>query len=252
MPYAPPFVPKLFLLHAVSEQQYICSAGGNQLIVDIRDHSDWRCFGSHDKKVVRYVLSRARQTGKTRRQLQGHCTSILCTHTLFSLRFLYAAQHSGMIEFDEFLDIMWDVKHAKGRAQGLLFSRAGIFLEGTLHAAQAALQSKRQQMRTPLGGASGLGGLLSHRHDTKADGMSFASRGSDSLATNAAASASSISSGEKKREEQDQPIVLQKRQMAMTRTTLSAAMARGKEAAISALPKLSGKTMKWRGFSRTL
>lgn len=65
MPYAPPFVPKLFLFHTVSQQQYICSAGGNQLIVDIRDHSDWRCFGSHDKEVVRrYVLSRARQTGK--------------------------------------------------------------------------------------------------------------------------------------------------------------------------------------------
>lgn len=158
---------------------------------------------------------------------------------------------SGMIEFDEFLDIMWDVKHAKGSSRGLLFSRAGVFLEGTLAAAQAALLSKRQQVRTPLTGASGLGGFFSHGHDAQGDGALFASQGSHGHATNSMAS--STASGEQ-REEQEQPtqqLVVQERQLAMTTTTLSAAMMRGKEAALSILPKLSSKTAKWRGFSRT-
>ena len=159
----------------------------------------------------------------------------------------FAPHNSGMIEFDEFLDIMWDVKHAKGSARGLLFGRAGVFLEGTLAAAQAALQSKRQQMRTPGSSASGLGGLFSQAQGAKADETtSLTSHGSQSHATDSMGS--SIASAEQ-REEQE-PVVLQKRQMAVTTTPLSAAMARGKEAAICILPKLAGKTMKWRGFSR--
>ena len=146
---------------------------------------------------------------------------------------------------------MWDVKHAKGGARGLLFSRAGIFLEGTLHAAQVALQNKRRQMKTPSSGASGLGGLFLHRQDTA---VSLASHGSHSHATDSTAS-SLTSSGEQKEEQQEHPVqeaALQKRQTAATTASLSAAMARGKEAAISILPKLSIKTMKWTGFSRTI
>lgn len=153
-----------------------------------------------------------------------------------------------MIEFDEFLDILWDVKHAKGNARGLLFSRAGVFLEGTLAAAQRALRNKRQQMRTPLSGASGLGGISSHGHD---DTMSSASHASH--ATNSTAPSSA--SGEQP-DIQEQPNKLALRQrnyaaMIMT-TPFSAAMTRGKEAALSILPKLSGKTIKkWRGLTRT-
>lgn len=50
-----------------------------------------------------------------------------------------------MVEFDEFLDIMWDVKHARGAARGALFRRAGVIMGGTLSAAQAAL---KRQVRT--------------------------------------------------------------------------------------------------------
>lgn len=142
--------------------------------------------------------------------------------------------NSGTIEFDEFLDIMWDVKHAKGPSRGLLFSRAGVFLEGTLAAAQAALLSKRQQMKTP-------GGPVSHGYDTKAEGKLSASHGSHSHTTNSTAS-SATSSGEQPDEQEQQPKqqVLHQRQLATTTTTtFSAAMTKAKEAALSILPYLS-------------
>lgn len=47
-----------------------------------------------------------------------------------------------MIEFDEFLDIMWDIKHAKGHARGRLFRKAGVLLGDTLANAQTVV--KRQ------------------------------------------------------------------------------------------------------------
>lgn len=60
-------------------------------------------------------------------------------HLVSPSEYLSMRYNSGTIEFDEFLDIMWDIKHAKGSAQGALLRVAGVFLGDTLAAAQAAL-----------------------------------------------------------------------------------------------------------------
>lgn len=48
-------------------------------------------------------------------------------------------QRSGKVDFDEFLDIMWKVEHAKG-ARSVLFRRTEAFVEGSFAAAQVALK----------------------------------------------------------------------------------------------------------------
>lgn len=150
-----------------------------------------------------------------------------------------------MVEFDEFLDIMWDIKHAKGGARGLLFRRAGVLLEGTLAAAQTALQNKRQKMNAPRGL------LLSRGDDVDADRKSGRARDGSQSTTTANPTVALAASG-LQRDEQgaSKQLVKQRQNLAATATTtLAAAMTRGKEAAISFLPKLTGKTLTWRGLA---
>lgn len=152
-----------------------------------------------------------------------------------------------MVEFDEFLDIMWDIKHAKGGARGLLFRRAGVLLEGTLAAAQTALQNKRQKMNAPRGL------LLSRGDDVDADRKSGRARDGSQSTTTANSTVTLAPSGlGLQRDEQgaSKQLVKQRQNLAATATTtLAAAMTRGKEAAISFLPKLTGKTLTWRGLA---
>ncbi len=151
--------------------------------------------------------------------------------------------NSGMIEFDEFLDIMWDIKHAKGSARGLLFRRAGVFLEGTLAAAQTVLQNKRPRMNAPHGL------LLLRGDDVDADRKSGGTRAGTLSTTTANSMVTSAASGQQRddQEASKQPVKRLDNFAVTATTTLAAAMTRGKKAALSFLPKLTGKTTTWRG-----
>lgn len=157
------------------------------------------------------------------------CSTI--NNTLSPLAVFFTQKYSGAIEFDEFLDIVWDIKHARG----LLLSRAGVFLEETLSAAQAALLSKmRQNMKLSLPGE--------HRGDLR-------SRTSTTSAT-------TILSMEDESNEEEKVMIVQGRQQQPTRSAvaatatkvitakaLSSTVAWGKEAALSLFPKIARKKL---------
>lgn len=145
---------------------------------------------------------------------------------------------------------MWDIKHAKGSARGLLFRRAGVFLEGTLDVAQAAL---RKQMKTPTGG------LMSRPHtrggrddddntecnsstDPKNTERSYTTRSTGTTSAKIAVTEQPQlhEQPQQQRHQQSLQRLQQQRPLAAVTTTLSAAIARGKEAAFSYFPKLSG------------
>lgn len=155
--------------------------------------------------------------------------------------FLFTRRDSGTIEFDEFLDIMWDIKHAKGSARGLLFRRAGVLLGGTFAAAQSALQTKRQERSTASHG------LLLRGSDTDAERKSGRQRDGSQSTTTANSTATSAALEQQQEEHAgSKQLVKQRHFLATTATTtVAAAVIRGKEAALSFLPKLTGKTVTW-------
>lgn len=153
-----------------------------------------------------------------------------------------------MVEFDEFLDIMWDIKHAKGRARGLLFGRAGIFLEGTFAAAQAALRGKtprRQQVKTSTSVGEG---------EVKVPSATRTGSRQERLDTSNT-TATSIATGEEGQQHGQDGLPQERQQAAVpvaavkTISVAGAIVARGKEATLSFLPKITVKKMTWKGFS---
>ncbi|CAB1096090.1 unnamed protein product [Ectocarpus sp. CCAP 1310/34] len=160
---------------------------------------------------------------------------------------LLVDDRSGMVEFDEFLDIMWDIKHAKGKARGLLFGRAGIFLEGTFAAAQAAHRGKtprRQQVKTSTSVGEGEDKVPSAtRTRSRQERLDTSNTTATSIAT--------MEEGQQHGQED----LLQDRQQAApaaavkTTSVAGTIVARGKEATLSFLPKITVKKMTWKGFS---
>lgn len=152
-----------------------------------------------------------------------------------------------MVEFDEFLDIMWDIKHAKGRARGLLFRRAGILLEGTFAAAQAALRGKTPRLQQVKAFTSVREGDV--KVPSAAGTVSRQGRidTSHTIAT-------STATGEEGQQHGQESLPQERQQAAAsaavkTTSIAGAIVARGKEATLSFLPKITVKKMTWKGFS---
>ncbi|CAN0071552.1 unnamed protein product [Ectocarpus sp. 4 AP-2014] len=155
--------------------------------------------------------------------------------------------NSGMVEFDEFLDIMWDIKHAKGRARGLLFGRAGIFLEGTIAAAQAALRGKtprRQHVKTSASvGEGGVKVPSATRTGSRQERLDTSNTTATSIATGEEGQQHGQEGPPQERQEAAPATAVK------TTSVTGAIVARGKEATLSFLPKITVKKMTWKGFS---
>ncbi|CAM9532722.1 unnamed protein product [Hapterophycus canaliculatus] len=148
--------------------------------------------------------------------------------------------HSGAVEFDEFLDIMWDIK----RARGLLLSRAGVFLEETLSAAHATLRSKKRQAIARPSPGEDRGDLRRSRTSTTS---------ASSILSTEEESGEGEENLTKGQHQQQQQLQQQQQQpsqelaaaptTATTIKSLSATMARRKEAALSFFPRTARKKM---------